>query len=182
VGIWLDELERESLESRALTQQQLRDRRALRATLEQYHEAMLMEPGFDCVLLLLDAQHKPGLGLDDLPATEGQDLMHAELVRMGLPVYALRDGQACVALPRASNDEVKRLLLRLNRRVASNSQDRFAIVFGAARAHEARRSFSDWMALADLRFQQRQTRMGVGDAVAGALLARRAERRQTGRR
>lgn len=182
MGIWLDELERESLESRALTQQQLRDRRALRSALEQHHESMLMEPGFDCVLLLLDAQHKPGSGHEDLPVTEGQDLMHAELVHMGLPVYALRNGQACLALPRASNDEVKRLLTRLGRRVATNSQNRYTIVFGAARAHEARRSCADWLALADLRFQQRQARMGVGDGVAGALLARRAERRQTGRR
>ncbi len=182
MGIWLDELERESLESRALTQQQLRDRRALRTTLEEHHEAMLMEPGFDCVLLLLDAQHKPGLGEAGLPATEGQDLMHSELVRMGLPVYALRGGQACLALPRASNEEVKRVLTRVARSVTTNSQDRYTIVFGAARAHEARRSFSDWMALADLRFQQRQTRMGMGDEVTAALLIRRAERRQTGRR
>ena len=89
---------------------------------------------------------------------------------------------SAVALPRASNEEVKRVLTRVARSVTTNSQDRYTIVFGAARAHEARRSFSDWMALADLRFQQRQTRMGMGDEVTAALLIRRAERRQTGRR
>lgn len=182
MGIWLDQLERESLESRALTQQQLRDRQNLRSALEEAHDALTLGDGGDAVLLLLDAHFKPEAAGTAVPLMEGQDLMYTELVRMGLPVYALRDGQACVVLRGATNDAVKSLLARLGRRVSSNSHGRFGVVFGAARAHEAPRSCSDWLALADLRFQARQTRLGVGDAVASTLLARRAERRQTGRR
>lgn len=182
MGIWLDQLERESLESRALTQQQLRDRHNLRSALEEAHDALTLGTGEDTVLLLLDAHFKPEAAGSALPLAEGQDLMYTELERMGMPVYALRDGQACVVLRGATNDTVKALLARLGRRVAANSQGRFGVVFGAARASEARRSCSDWLALADLRFQARQARLGLDEAVASTLLARRAERRQTGRR
>jgi hypothetical protein len=182
VGIWLDQLERESQESRALTQQQLRDRDTLRSALEEAHDAAVLRSGEDTVLLLLDVHLKPDPTGASLPLVEGQELTHNELVRMGLPVYALRDGQACVLLRGASNEAVKTLLARLTRRLGDLTQGRFGLLFGAARASEARRSCSDWMTLADLRFQARQSRLAATASVASAVLARRAERRRTGQR
>ncbi|MFO0122881.1 MAG: hypothetical protein ACK520_10495 [Inhella sp.] len=182
MGIWLDQLERESLESRALTQQQLRDRHNLRTALEEAHDAVVLRAGEDTVLLLLDVHLKPEPNGAAAPLVEGQELTYNELVRMGLPVYALRDGQACVLLRGASNEAVKTLLARLTRRVSDHTQGRFGILFGAARASEARRSCSDWMTLADLRFQARQSRLAATASVASSVLARRAERRRTGQR
>lgn len=182
MGIWLDQLERESQESRALTQQQLRDRDTLRSALEEAHDAAVLRSGEDTVLLLLDVHLKPDPTGASLPLVEGQELIHNELVRMGLPVYALRDGQACVLLRGASNEAVKTLLARLTRRLGDLTQGRFGLLFGAARASEARRSGSDWMSLADLRFQARQSRLAATVSVASAVLTRRAERRRTGQR
>jgi hypothetical protein len=55
------------------------------------------------------------------------------------------------------------------------------VLFGAARALEARRQFSDWLALADVRLLARKERLGLRPVVGAANLVN-AERRRTGLR
>lgn len=172
MGIWLDELEREV---RGEVQQVLRDRRALRLNLAALHNAVQEGQAEDSALLLLDALPRPGS-----PAAHGdsQALLQAEVARLPHEAFALRRGQSALLLKGPVDaGKVKRMLVRLNRRLQLTGRGQHLLVFGAARAAEARRNAQDWLALADLRLQMRLAQLGLPPSGA-----HQPERRRTARR
>jgi len=176
MGIWLDELERESIEKiEKIEKREALNRRALRWALEERHQAVHEGRSEDCVLLVLHAQ-------TSADACHAPDLLRAELQRGPNPVYALRDGQFGVLLCGPfGHDPVRETVARLQRRLALRTKQPVRVLFGAARALEARRQFSDWLALADVRLLARKERLGLRPVVGAANLVN-AERRRTGLR
>ncbi len=172
MGIWLDELEREV---RSEVQQVLRDRRALRLNLAAVHNAVQEGQAEDSALLLLDALPRPG---SPAAADESQTLLHRELARLPHEAFALRRGQSALLLQGPVDaDKVKRMLVRINRRLQLTGRGQHLLVFGAARAAEARRNAQDWLALADLRLQMRLAQLGLPSAGTHQPERRRATRR-----
>ncbi len=172
MGIWLDELEREV---RAEALQALRGRSELRQALSQHHGAARDGDGQDSTLLLLDALPRPGVVASP---QEAQELLRTGLAQDSREVFALRRGQAGLLLPGpVQADAVKRLLRQINRRLQQASGGRHRLVFGAARATEARLGAAAWLALADLRLQMRLGQLGLPAEPRAAI-----ERRRTGRR
>jgi hypothetical protein len=173
MGIWLDELERESvakIEKRAAL-----NRRALSWALEERHQAVHEGRSEDCVLLVLHLQ-------DAAPPPALADLLCAELQRGANPVYALRDGQCAILLTGPfGHDPVRATVARVQRRLSLRSKQPVRLLFGAARALEARRQFSDWLALADVRLLARKERLGLRPVLAPDSTAS-TERRRTGLR
>lgn len=183
MGIWLDELEQAV---RAEARLALRDRRSLRLALADRHVVVHEAGGADSVLLLVDAMPRPAVkAKTEGDAAEAQMLLRSELVHQPYAAFELRHGQSGLLLPGPVDaDQVKRLLTRLNRRLQVAGQGRHLLVFGAARASEARRSPSTWLALADLRLQMRLSHLGLPAPVARLQTAPRSllERRRTGKR
>lgn len=177
MGIWLDQLEQEV---RAEAGAVLHDRRALRLALANQHAVVHEDGAPDAALLIVDALPRPGSAAED-----GQQLLRAELAQLPYEGFALRQGQLAMLLPGPVDPQrVKRLLTRLNRRLQLGSRGRHLLVFGAARAAEARRNAADWLALADLRLQLRLTHLGqpVASRRLGQSMPRHQDRRQTGLR
>ena len=173
MGIWLDELE-QAVQAEA--RRTLRDRRALRMALADRHVVVHEAGGADAALLLVDALPRPSVKAE---AAEAQMLLRSELVQQPYEAIELRNGQSGLLLPGPVDaEQVKRLLTRLNRRLQVAGQGRHLLVFGAARASEARRSPSSWLALADLRLQMRPEPSGPagagGEGGAGAAAHRPA--------
>lgn len=172
MAIWLDQLEQESATA---LRQPLRDRRLLRHTLEQRQEAT------DDVLLVLHALARPGQLMGPAQDQEAQRLLRETLARMPHELHALRGGQLCVLLPGpVTNDQVKRFLVRLDRQLQPAWDRAYELVFGAARASEAREGKASWLGLADMRLQNRADQLGVGQSLY--VQARGEERRRNGRR
>lgn len=172
MGIWLDELEREV---RSEVRMALRDRRALRLNLAAVHNAVQEGQAEDSALLLLDALPRPGSAA---PPAEAQALLHTELARLPHEAFALRRGQSALLLQGPVDaDKVKRMLVRINRRLQLTGRGQHLLVFGAARAAEARRNAQDWLALADLRLQMRLAQLGLPSAGTHQPERRRAARR-----
>ncbi len=192
MGIWLDELERESLERVEKTPKRAAlNLRALSWALEARHQAVHEGRSEDCLLLVLHAQVPPAASTVDQSAA---DLLRAELQRGDDPVFLLRDGQCGILLCGPfGHDPVRETVSRLQRRLALRSKQPVRVLFGAARALEARRQFADWLALADVRLLARKERMGAEPVLAptigpnsgpnsGPSSSPSSERRRTGLR
>jgi len=185
MAIWLDELERET---RVQAEQTLLDRRSLRNALTLRHEALQDDPEADSVLLIVDALPRPAAPdavaeLAPVSLTEGQALLHTELARLPCEAFALRHGQSCLLLPGSmQTEDVKLLLSKLNRRLQTTGRKRFKVVFGMARAREARLGGAAWLALADLRFQVFTAQAGLPSVPRSAPRPAPLERRRTGKR
>jgi hypothetical protein len=153
MAIWLDQLTETGTRP---ARQPLRDRRLLRHTLE------LRLDQTDDVLLVLDA-----LPCVDGPASEGTDsearrMLRDALARTPHELHALRAGQLCVLLPGPiTNTQVKRFLARLDQELRPGWCGAYELVFGAARASEARDGQLSWLALSDRRFQARIAQRGL---------------------
>lgn len=163
MGIWIDEME---ASAKRHTRASLRDRRMLRLALEDRHASAHEGAGPDCVLLMLEACVRPKQVLE--PET-AEALLHAEVARQAYPGFRLRGGQAALLMPGPPEpDDVKRLLMGMHRRLTKVGQSSVVLAFGAARALEARRGASSWLALADLRLQTREATLQVQRAVPPA--------------
>jgi hypothetical protein len=172
MAIWLDQLEHEGA---APLRQPQQDRRLLRHSLEK------RQARTDDVLLVLDALPR-GTGPRDAAAdADAHRLLREALARTPHELHALRDGQLCVLLPGpVTNEQVKRFLMHLDRDLQPAWNRRYELVFGAARASEARLSHTSWLGLADTRFQSRADSQGLGQSLYAQ--ARGEERRRGARR
>ena len=185
MAIWLDELERKT---RVQAEQTLLDRRHLRNALALRHEEMQDDANADGVLLIVDALPRPvapeaAEATPPVSLAEGQALLHAELTRLPCEAFALRHGQSCLLLPGTMQvEDVKLLLSKLNRRLQTIGRKRFKLVFGMARAREARLGSAAWLALADLRFQVFTAQAGLPAVPRSAPRPAPLERRRTGKR
>lgn len=160
MGIWIDEMEANAKRHAGAS---LRDRRMLRLALEDRHASAHDGAGGDCVLLMLEACVRPNQVL--APET-AEELLHNEVARQAYPGFRLRGGQAALLMPGPpESDEVKRLLMGMHRRMTRLGPNGVLLVFGAARALEARRGAASWLALADLRLQTREATLNVQRAV-----------------
>lgn len=172
MAIWLDQLEEQCAEQ---LRQPQRDRRLLRHTLERRQEQT------DDVLLVLDALPRGSAPRDAERDAAAQALLRDALARTPHELHALRAGQMCVLLPGpVTNEQVKRFLVHLDRDLQPAWRREYELVFGAARASEARERGMNWLALADQRYQGRIAQQGVGQSLY--MQSRGEERRRNGRR
>jgi hypothetical protein len=161
MSIWLNEVDTETQRKPAL---QAEDRSRLRQALERVYAARQEGRAGDCALVVVDAQVRPDQG--GTPE-EALALLKQALQRSGRTPFALRDGQyGLLVSVRNSQIELQQVLTGLKQALKQGDAARYQLVFGAAMASETKLGAEGWLALADMRMQSRQGRLGLSAAEA----------------
>jgi hypothetical protein len=167
MAIWLNELDNKGAQA-----PQTADRQRLQLALARLYDARQQGQSPDCALVVLDAQARPEQGGN----SAAMRLFQQALQQCGRTPFALRDGQYGLLVPvRGSQFELQQLLNGLKQALLQGEAERYPLLFGAAMASETKLGASGWLALADMRLQSRQSRLGLG---AVAPRSREERRRQ----
>ncbi len=157
MAIWLNEFDDAASQEKPAPQ--AAGRQQLQQTLERLHAARQQSQGPDCALVMIDVKARSEMGGTD---EEAQHLLRQALQRSGRSSFALRNGQLGLLMSvRGSLVELQVLITSLKQALQQAAADRYQLLFGAAMASETKLGASGWLALADLRMQARQGRLGL---------------------
>jgi hypothetical protein len=157
MAIWLNDFDTAASPTKAAPETAGRQR--LQQTLERLHAARQQSQGPDCALVMIDVRTRPEM---DGNAEEAQHLLHQALQHSGRTPFALRNGQFGLLMAvRGSLVELQVLVTSLKQALQQAAANRYQLLFGAAMASETKLGASGWLAMADLRLQTRQGRLGL---------------------